>query len=868
MRYGEYAPMTLMTGRFSKVEGRDAVRVRARLENLTLSASDAEATSEGLGRDPLLIALHDLSRSPNPNRTIARFVDNVLRRVATERGDLPEPEYHEALMAVASAMLTTRDLQPTWQTVKSWPTISPEIRRLIGILLADGALMTLTGGSTVQVITFRHDRVRDSLLADAMEDLVSRDPSIADEPYYADIVGSILLRIPFNKALVTRIAASNPIALFRALQLLGPKSTQSRRYIRRAIDRWLETSANRGRSRCHLRHAALGMLSETDSPDVADVVRRFPETTSSGQLARLRNGDFAAGIELCCSLHPGTRAPWRDSQIDHAKTYHESTIVNGLAGFLSDPHSSRLGRIGALRLAGHLANPKLQESINTTWGFDDERLAHVGEYLWAFSRCCGSDPQRYLGPVCDAWATLSNHPTSEGQTDARSAVAEYYLQWAFGRYPPLRALDYLIQRASTDELRSAISLLLREVDHPSVVLFIVQELASTSRHYQLAGKPPLFFGHVRDYWRRLQEDEGRGMSIESRHLLLELWQCRTNDWHLRRHAFGHWEATRLPEDVAVLRNCQPAERLADSILHARIDRGDRTAIGDVLEGQNVDTHGRWLWSARHLWSPEMTDALEAILSRRSNSSMGVWGESSDSDWCSSRLIIRLPEAQAEKLMMKHWKHLRYAASFVQAAIYVSTPSLLDEVRRAVLKCSRDADIDLLDGLAVTWGLGFRGEPGLLRKNQVISLSPYLDRLPGIDISSLWHACNERGWFDLRRELVDRHLQPPYPVGKWDPEQIRSRLDKMLASWNSLFLYTWVRDLLRCGVLWDDVFGIMIGWLRCKSSLNALECVAAAVTTFGLRSDLVALESFNDMAPPRSHEIVEDTKFAVRRRRIE
>ena len=864
------APMTLITGRFSAVEGCEALSARARFENLTLSESDAEAISNALGRDPLLIALHDLGRPPDPHHTIERFVDHVLFSVSRERPGLPASEYREALTALAAEMLTARNLQPTWQTVKSWPTMQPETLNLIGLLLRDGALMTLQGGSKDQQIVFRHDRVRDWLLTEAMEDLVSRnslDSGIIHDPYYADIVGSVLVRIPLTNTIVARVATANPLSLFRALQLLGGTSTRSRTFIRRAIDDWLGDSASRDGSRFHLRHAALRMLSATDSPDVPEIVRKFPESSISGQLARLRNGDCMAGIELCCSLHPGTRASWRDSQIDHAKTYHGSTIVKELTAFLTEYDLSWDARIGALRLAGHLANPDLRHAINTTWEVDDERLAHVGEYVWAVSRCCEDEPERYLGPVCDAWATLSDRPTSEGHPAARPAVALHHLQWAFGRYPPLKALDYLIRRGSTDELRWPITLLLQEIDHPKALMFIVQELASISRRYQDAESLPSYVDHTRDYWRRLQADNGRGMSIKSRKRLFDIWRSRESDAHLRRQAFALWEQTRSPDDLAVLRDSPPFDELADIVLRARLARGDHLAVRDVLERQDADTHGWWLWNARHVWSPELTQALDELLARRGNQSVRHWGEANESDRFSCELLIRLPEAEAERLIMKHWAHLRYVPCFVQAALYVSTPSVLEEVRTTVEACSKDSKIKLLEGLGTTWGLQFHDHPGLVRKNQLVALRPHFKRLSGMDIASLWHACNDREWFDLRREMVDGHLQPPFPVGKWDPVQAMSYLDRMIDKWQPMFLDAWVSDLLRSGVTWRDVFNVMTRWLGSKRSLRAIECVAAAVRTFGVRSDLVAIESFKNMAPPRSREIIEDTKFAVRRRSV-
>ena len=158
-------------------------------------------------------------------------------------------------------------------------------------------------------------------------------------------------------------------------------------------------------------------------------------------------------------------------------------------------------------------NPDLREAINTSWKVDDERLAHIGDYLWAFSRCCGDEPERYLSPVCEAWATLSDRPTSEGETAARPAVSLHSLQWAFGRYPPMKAVAYLTRRGSDEDLRWPIMLLLQEIDDPEVLVFIVQELASRSRRYKDAESLPPYVDHVRDHWRRQQADSGRGMSI-------------------------------------------------------------------------------------------------------------------------------------------------------------------------------------------------------------------------------------------------------------------------------------------------------------------------------------------------------------------
>jgi hypothetical protein len=71
-------------------------------------------------------------------------------------------------------------------------------------------------------------------------------------------------------------------------------------------------------------------------------------------------------------------------------------------------------RTGALRLAGYLADPQLAEAIETSWSLDSDKKAHLADYLWAAALCCGSDPKRFLGLICDAWAALPSEKNDRG----------------------------------------------------------------------------------------------------------------------------------------------------------------------------------------------------------------------------------------------------------------------------------------------------------------------------------------------------------------------------------------------------------------------------------------------------------------------
>ena len=245
---------------------------------------------------------------------------------------------------------------------------------------------------------------------------------------------------------------------------------------------------------------------------------------------------------------------------------------------------------------------------------------------------------------------------------------------------------------------------------------------------------------VADHWRRSQQEMSCPMSVECRDQLVDLWRDGSGGIHLQIQAFALWEATQAPLDLELLREWQPPRVLADSVLKARLDRGDQASIPEVVDRQATDDHGHWLWFARHIWCNELTDSLDDLLVRRGMSSTKSWGETIDSDRITHELLMALVQNESERLLTKHWEHLRFGPCFVQAAIYVSTPLLLDAARRALKDCPNPSL--LMEKLGLHWGLGFADREGLTRRSQVFALAPYVDLLEEIDVLSLSQACND------------------------------------------------------------------------------------------------------------------------------
>ena len=189
-------PLLIVAAGFSESEGCQAVLARARLDGRTLSTLSAEAISRALGNDPLLIALHDLETDPISGDVIGQFISSSLERTARENREAPAVTYHDVLLALAREMLTRRQIELDWRRVSTWEGLEGEPLRLLGRIAHRGELIRIEGPLSEQRLLFRHDRVRDWLLATAATELQHRNALpelIVIDPYFAELIGEVLI---------------------------------------------------------------------------------------------------------------------------------------------------------------------------------------------------------------------------------------------------------------------------------------------------------------------------------------------------------------------------------------------------------------------------------------------------------------------------------------------------------------------------------------------------------------------------------------------------------------------------------------------------------------------------------------------------
>ncbi len=293
-------------------EARRAVQRRALLTGRNLSDIDADSIASALGNDPLLIALHDPNKTPDAYQIVDEFVKDSLSRTASKHPEFTAPDYHAGVLALSEQMLAHRQLEPGWSDVVAWFGLSDGVTNILRRLLDHGEIIRLATGTTHARLRFRHDRVRDSLLSCAVADMIcggTLDGSILADPFFAEIIGRALANLTLSEELLDNVERMNPLALFFALRRTGKRGGAGYSAILKAINSWLDRQETHNRGHQNVRWQALWVLSQTESPDVVALTKRFQGWTWNAAFARLRNGDLSGAIDNRARRHFASARP-------------------------------------------------------------------------------------------------------------------------------------------------------------------------------------------------------------------------------------------------------------------------------------------------------------------------------------------------------------------------------------------------------------------------------------------------------------------------------------------------------------------------------------------------------------------------------
>ncbi len=864
--------LVLPASSFTAEEATIAVQHRWEHAGVSISKLDAEAVTSVLGQDPLLIALQDPTKMPNPNNAVQSFIDGSLDRLAGVRGEFTAGEYRRGLRHLSTRMLELPCFDLSMTAVVSWFSDTQEVVKILRHIAHFGEIIRISGPSTDERLSFRHDRVRDWLLADAVADLMSREAipdAMVKDPFFAEIFGTSLVRNNIPIVMVEKVRIANPLALFCAMRVFGEPTNDLHHAIIKAAIAWLDDEGTHGPQNNNLRWTALRILSETDGQYVTSLVESFLQEKDNwwGLRARFRNGDFVAGIKLCSEHRPGRRVVGHLELIDHVQRCWNKALVCQIDDLLRNDQLTPCDRSGTLRLAGYLGDPRLAGAIKTSWLADSGRDERLADYLWAGAQCCGDHPSRLLAPVCDTWAKLPDETEEGHSASPRDNLAAYTIRWAFRDKLPEPACRYFIERAQSSDLQWPITYMLHDIDHPDAVEFVARELAAKDEQLEGTESYSHFATTVSDAWHRFQEKTGCAMSNASRNRLYELWTNKGTGKYLRKQAFKIWCSTIENEDIPILQTLSTDKGLGDEALFQRLRRGDREAIAGLVEKLKNDNPGYWWQAGRYIWSDDLTESLDDALVRRGERVERKW-EFNDLSWedrILSERLMELPARTAEQLLIKHWDHLCYVPYFVQAAFYTTTPRLTELAEKAVAECPEPKS--LFKFVTMNFGTRTTGRTGITRIEQIEVLLPYFDYLDVSDILSLWEVCNSQSWFQFRRKHFDARVKSSNANVYVDDNMALKDLDRFFNEGGRFWADLWTSRFRETGVSVDHMMETVQRWLKRHTDIRALRMAAEIVIQAGKRCHLIILHNHKIETADRADLIISNAEFALKRRSL-
>lgn len=856
---------SIVVTQYSRQEGGQAVADGARTAGVELTVLQAESISAQLGHDPLLIGVLTEWRDLDPSKVIADYVEDGLQ--ADDGGEATPGERRAALKQVAFELTRRRVLSPGAGDVLAWG--DENYRTAIRALARHGRVISFSGPSTDERLTFRHDRVRDHILIDVFVDMLGKFDShreLLADPYYSRYVGPALVRGAFAQETFERIADISLTAIFEALKYAA--TIRAHRVAIGALCERRLKGTNWDATPVSVQYAIHGALAETDAPETLSLIEYTPAPSFPAQFAGVRNGDVRAAARLCFNFDPGRWIMERDRLIAHARDKFGQRWMDELAALIvENPSDERYG-VGALYLAGELGEPSLAPAIATRWRA--ERAAHTplsDAMLWA-AVSCGLDVASFpMDEIVEAWRSLpTKHPEKEN-SNPRYDVANHVLSGGLLRRGDDKKLDFLTSLGERDEeLRHPIRGCLQYINHPKSVEFAAREMARIDEEFGGPENHTGSFGFA-GYWGR-EDEYGGNLSASCRERLRSIWVDTTQSANLRARAFQLWAARLAPGDAAQLA-AEPPPGLEDKALVARLWNGDQSAKPALKEKLRADpSSSHWWQYARKVGTDDLEEEIELALEHRRAAQAADSSQYWSGDWILTELLCDRDDAFAFEAIRRHWDQLGSHGSYVQSMLYFATPESITMAYAAIDTAEKPDG--LLAHINTHWGVNHVGRPGITRIEQLEALGPYLDRLGWLVVYDLWHACNRRGWGEWRR----RHLDPvarkfPRLAAFVSDDAAFDWIDNEISSASRIGFaaHCWMDSRLREGESASDSLDLLEKYANDRRTVEAITFLTEAIREHGHRLDLCRLEFPWAKGSAQIQKLLRDVRFSVEHRSL-
>lgn len=857
---------------------------------VTLRPAELERYAEALHDDPTLLRLFgEILARQNPSEpgavaddVIGWYVQGSLEELAGRTGDW-SGEYSDALDAVAQQLLVRKKLRLQRRELEEWFPFPLNVAPLLRKMTASGRICRTINRGGEEQIEFRHDRILEYFLARSARQMLvgpGDPPDALADPYFAPQIGVAVASGQIATSQLDWLILNNPIALVASLASLRASSSAVTEIIA-SVRSWLSSPENRGTAQ---RNVALYLLAETSSSHVLSVTENAIDGGPHLWEARLRNGDAKAGAHaLSADFYPRVNHRWLESLIADAQEKHGAQLVADVRQLLLEQRTTGPMLRGTLTLAGYLADPLLADAIVDAFQRNPASDPALTCFLWAGLRCGKQTPEGVLGPMMQR--LLAVEDTSAPSTMSRRQKIEESLAFSGRHGFPDSVLAYLTELGKTEEYRWIVASILRNIDHPTTVDFMVRTIAERNAQLQKGSFFP-YASMWRDQWRR--DTESHALSRASLDALRRLWMNPANTEWVKKYAFEVW--AEYTDDLKILQeNDIEAGPFSDFALKRRVLKGDIQAASALKSRiASGETRGYWLQFLHHVWRPDFEEMLDELFTQKFRAREDQQAPWSNRNFELAHALRDIPTEPAERLLVKHWSELAGIPLFSQVALYVSTDQSRNRAAEALATIGNSADV--FEHVGSFFGFKTVGLHDKLRLQHLESLRPYFDRIDAMTIFDVADWCFQNGF----RSWAETNVRPVCAQrlldSKHDDERDSSTIRNIRARWfptdEDIFLQFDATEasedahrlfhLERLFDEWIDAggtpahfFGLLEAWFIKAPSESRRATALAALQVRGGRADLERLSAcFAKANLQRADTHLDRVRYLIQRRTLQ
>lgn len=833
-------------------------RAQAAVQGYRPSAAVLDALVRRLGRDPLLLGLHDYGGEATDG--VRAYIAREAARVAQANG-YAAADVLDALDVLAIGMLDARSLEPSWSRIRSW--LDRDQLDCLRLLLQTGALLRLGDVPTDERLVFRHDRVRDQIRATGLRRLVETRPDhhALTEPAYAELWGLVLSEPTARPEWVALAAGLNPLGLFHGLAGTALETDQRARLGEAAAD-WLGPDNAVSEKYSHLRWAAQFALTGVEGRDISEIAALFRENTWMTREAAAWNGDMDAVLKTTLSWNPYHLRGRERRLFDHILSRYAEAAYAFVENGLRDPEQTDRWQ-GLLGMAGRLASPRLTPALLEVWERGPRSPGFINAMLWALALCA----PEHLGPVLDAWSVLGEEPREHGSTP-RGSVG-YHLRYGLWSMAGDTARDAFIARAKNpdDPLSWYLANILEGWDHPDAQEAFIRHLARQLATSRAQGGHGLAASQLGEIWSPDRPMGSLLMSDATLERVQTLWSNPDEDPDVQTVALRLWGYAARPRHLANARALlDPVGPNSSDVVAAliRLEASDAPAALDAAIEADSSQGYLWQWVRDH-WREAYLPFLEKALERRRALKARDPEAQFPGDHALPGVMQWLDDSARERLLVEHWDHLETDHQWIHLALWTATPVTLGLSNRSLRKADPAEVLEFLDH---DYGLYPASSPSTTELRRLRALEPWLDCLDESAIERLEEHCNRLGWRDWRRSHVDSRLQADERAQWRSRETRRMALDGLAdeGKRNRHVEFT-LKHMVEMEGDFQPILEEIEMWLVGRKDIEALRTACDCIIDSGTRADLPRLQRFRDLAVAHGHDVVDDAIFALKRRSL-